>query len=178
MKEYFTEAIILNRGICVGADRLVEFYTKDLGRVEAKVRGGSKILSKLSPHLDFLNLVTLRLVFKNHYTVADALTKNNFRALKKDVNLYEAAANMVFLVNSLVPKELPDLRLWHEMIYSLKKGDFDFAGFLKFLGYDPQEAICEICAAKKPKIFWPKEQVFLCPACSVKFSQNELILIA
>ena len=55
------------------SDRVVDLFTRDLGRIRARVPGGSKILSKFSAHLSVLNIVTVRLVQKHSFTVTDAV---------------------------------------------------------------------------------------------------------
>ena len=77
--EYCTEAIVLGRRENGPSyNRFVDLYTKELGLLEARVVGGRRITSKLSPHLDFGNLALLRLVSKNQFTVDDALTEERF----------------------------------------------------------------------------------------------------
>jgi DNA repair protein RecO len=178
MKEHLTEAIVLNTRFATPADRLVDFYTKNLGRLEAKVRGGIKILSKLSPHLDYLNLVTLRLVSKNKYLVADAISQDDFRDLKENAEFYEKASRIVYLIAALTPPELPDLKLWYELIRSFRQKNFSCKNILKILGYDSKEAICEECSSKQPTYFFVKDQRFFCAKCRAKLLSDELIYIA
>ena len=79
MVEYLTQAIVLDSRPQKENDRTVDIYTKNFGRLRVRVIGGRRILSKLAPHLDIFNLVTVRLVEKNQITVTDVLTDERFR---------------------------------------------------------------------------------------------------
>lgn len=177
MNEYITEAVVLSAKPYHEFDRMVDFYTKDLGRLEARVVGGAKITSKLSPHLDRFNLVTLRLIEKNNFTVADAITVDRFLKLKTSPQSFEVASTLAFLLKEAVPYNLQDLRLWHELLRSLKRGHFDFRLFLKLLGYDPSSAACSLCDKKAIKYFFPGDHGFLCAACSAKIPRKDLVCI-
>ncbi len=85
MKEYFTEAIVLDEENIGELDKFVYLYTEDLGLVRAKAKGVRRITSKRAGHLQPLKLVKVRLVEKNGLQVVDALTSD--RAPKTETNL-------------------------------------------------------------------------------------------
>lgn len=178
MKEYFTEAIVLNVSLIDDYDYLVEFFTKEFGFLKARVLSGRKILSKLSPHLDVLNLVELRLVEKKQIIVADALLKDRFSNLRENYSILENFLNLIFFFRKLVLFSQKDLKLWYWLIKTLKNQKIDYKEFLKILGYDFKLAKCYLCSRKYVSYFYIIDQVFLCYDCAGKFRKNELIYIS
>ena len=177
MKEYLTEALVLNVRPAKEQDRSVDFYTKDLGRVRARVIGGRKIVSKLSPHLDVLNLVKVRLINKNRLTVTDVLSYDRFADLRKNVGIYSHALELLFLLRSLVPEGEPDLRLWHYLVSALKHQRLSRRDLFNVLGYNPLFSNCSNCNLKRVDYFTFSEQSFLCSPCRDKFYFNRSDLI-
>ncbi len=179
MREYFTEAIVLGARPYKEYDKLVDLYTKDFGRVTAKVTGGRRVTSKLSPHLDAVNLVDIRLIQKNRFIVADVMIKERFRFLREDVKKNSSVLKLMFLLKSLVPELAPDLQFWHYLIRSFKEAKFSTRFFLKLLGYNPLLASCGSCYVKEVSHFSLVDQSFLCQRCFSKFqpSLNKLFYI-
>lgn len=177
MKEYLTSAIVLNVRPHKEYDRRVELYTKDFGLLKAKVIGGRKILSKLSPHLDVGNLIKVRFVQKTQFTLVDALEENKFSSLKKDERKAVLFFRLLFLIRSLVPEAVPDSPFWYFFLRSLREGRIDFKTFLKLLGYNPALAECDNCRSKNPAYFQVLLQTFLCGNCSFRFPSVELLFI-
>ena len=177
MKEYVTEALVLASRSQREQDKLVDLYTKDLGRLEARVIGGRKIISKLSPHLDVFNFVTIRLIQKNQFTVADVIAEERFRFLRGNFKKFAIALKLLFLVRAVIPPMVPDLQLWHSILRTLRGGYLDLGNFLKIMGYDPLLAVCQICRGGKAEYFHVPDQIFLCRQCGLKFASNELLFI-
>lgn len=177
MKEYLTDAIILNIKPVNEQDNLVDLYTKDFGRIRARVTSGRKILSKLSPHLDPLNLVKVRLVEKKQFIVADTITLDRFEELRKSRTSLGATLELVNVLRSLLFSSEPDLRLWHWLNLSLKKREFKYGEFLKILGYDAKSARCEICGSGNVSHFSTDDQSFICYRCHTKFPKTRLLYI-
>ena len=177
MKEYVTEALVLGLKPYREQDKLADFYTKDLGRLEARVIGGRKMVSKLSPHLDIFNLVTVRLIQKNQFTVTDVIAEERFCFLRGNFKKFALAFKLLFFIRTLIPFLMPDLQLWHSFLRTFKGGYLDFKNFLKILGYDPLLANCQICPEKKIEYFHVPSQSFLCKSCGFKFVSNELLFI-
>ena len=170
MREYFTEGIVLGVRPYGEADRWVDLYTKDFGRIGVKMTGGRKLLSKLSPHLDVMNLVEARLVQKNQFTFADVITKNRFNLLRKNISQHSSALRLVFLLRSLVPESVQDLQFWHYLVRSFSWARINHGIFLKLLGYDPLLARCENCLTGGVSYFSPGDQSFLCKRCCLRLS--------
>lgn len=177
MKEYFTEAIVLGARPIREHDRMVDLYTKSLGKVSVKVHGGRKILSKLSPHLDVLNLVKARLIQKKQFTLADVITEDRFSLIRENSKRFSLGLNLLFLLKSVLPDHSPDLAFWHHLSRALKKGSINGEFFLKLLGYDPFLADCEVCREKDIRFFNLKNQSFFCLRCGLKFKEKEVIFL-
>lgn len=172
MHEYVTEAVTLGVKSYGEHDRWVDLYTRELGRIGARVVGGRRISSKLSPHLDVMNLVEVRLVHKNQFTVADVVTKDRFNFLRKDTQKHSSALRLMHLLGFLVPESVLDVQLWHHLVYSLAQAQIHHGAFLKLLGYDPLLANCENCYTKGVSYFFAADQSFLCKRCCFKLSLN------
>lgn len=174
MTEYLTQAVVLGLRPHKESDRVVDLYTRDFGRLESNVVGGRRILSKLSPHLDLFNVITVRLAEKNRIILTDALTDESFRKNRRNPEFYPSAFRIISLVRALTPKGVPDLRLWHLIVKGLASADGNIKVFLKVLGYDLQEAECDICAGRPATLFRAKDQSFFCRNCGLKTKSDEL----
>jgi recombinational DNA repair protein (RecF pathway) len=177
MKEYITEAIVLKVRPRGEADKSVDVFTKDFGRLCLRVTAGKRILSKFSPHLEPLNLVIARIVKKDNYTMADVLAKRQFRRRNFPLAIQARALELIYLLGSQLPIGSPDLHLWFSLLRALESGKFEFGHFLKILGHDAERAKCFICASRPVSFFSLSDQVLLCAAHAGKFPQNELIYI-
>lgn len=175
MTEFVTQAIVLGVTSRNGTDRTVDLLTPAWGRLEARMVGGRAITSKFSPHCMPPNVVTVRLVKKNRYTLADALTEERFPALRVSVRALTAVLNGFAAIRALAPKEEPDTRLFHEVRRALAAGTFTVARALALMGYDPAHAHCVRCRKRAVAYFVPREGVFLCRACFVPRG-NEVVL--
>lgn len=175
MTELVTDAIVLGNVSRLENDKLTKLFTRELGLVEAKIGGGLKPTSKLSPHLDPLNLTRVRLVKKNNFVVADALTLLRFKNVKQNSDALKKALDAVFLIKELMPPLVPEQELWHFLYMSLKTGDFDYRIFLKTLGYDPTLARCFQCKRSKCHHFYIPDQLFVCNKCGKGYSETQLV---
>ena len=175
MKEYLTEAFVLDVKPSREQDSTADLYTKELGRLKVRVVGGRKSLSKFSPHLSVPNLITARLVKKGGFTLADVMTNDNFRRLRERGSDFAKVLELVFLLRKLVPLASPDLHLWYALLRALREVRISYRTFLKILGYDASGARCELCRSKSVSYFSFRDQSFLCSGCHVKFPANELV---
>lgn len=164
MKEYITEAFVL--GVRPrGGDRVADLFTLGMGRLDARMVAGRAITSKFSPHCDPLNLLTVRLVKKKRYTLADAITADRFPALRGNARAFQAALEALLALRILVAREEPDPRLFHELRRVLAEGKCTVRSILALLGYDPRAAHCARCKRSSVNIFVPSEGIFFCRAC-------------
>lgn len=160
MREYFTEAIVLDREPWGELDFRVSLFTKRFGKMVAKVKSARKITSKLSGHLLPGNVADVRLIEKGGLQVVDAL--------KKD--FLPTAAHFHFL-NKMLAEAEPDQGLWHSIV----SGAFSWGKTLKFLGWDPDCAACSLCSSPKPEAFSIRGQEFFCRKCLPRHQIEHLI---
>ncbi|PIP29934.1 hypothetical protein COX26_01455 [Candidatus Jorgensenbacteria bacterium CG23_combo_of_CG06-09_8_20_14_all_54_14] len=177
MREYIVHALVLGVRDSWERDRLACLFTKELGVLEARVVGGRRVLSKFAPHLNVGNLAVVRLVKKNAYTVTDAVSGERFTKLRRNPKEFSRALALLALLSYLLPREAPDLRLWHSAVRSFVAARVDVGTILKLLGYDPLHAACEVCGRKHPACFVLSTQSFLCGSCRGKFKDVEVIYI-
>lgn len=172
MKEYVTDAVVLGVYPQGETDRIVNLFTKELGRIDARAIGARKTLSKFSPHLIPGNLVRVRLVKKNTFTLTDVVAISRSVYLTEKVEPEQLSS--LFLLRALVPVENPDSKLWHALLKLMERKHGDERTILALLGYDPHHAQCEECRDANVCYFHLFDQRFLCAVCSVKFSENEI----
>lgn len=183
MREYLTEALVLDKTASNETDLAVDLYAKELGRVKAKITSGQKITSKLSPHLEPLTFSLVRLTEKKGFVVADALTKDNLSYFRKSPVSFAKALKLIAAMRELIYPEEKDPKLWFWLKKTLPKGlsvgrqgEIFYNQFLKILGYDPKLAQCRKCHSKFIKYFLVEDQIFLCRSCGFKIPQSRLLL--
>lgn len=156
MLEQVTEAIVLDKEWSGEAHARVHLFTKDWGRVVAKATSVRKITSKLSAHLEPLNIVTVRLIQKNHLPQAvDAL-----RTGKLSFDAFPGLR----LVKELALEYERDHALWEIVRYPAGGPPRYIQNILAVLGYDPQFASCAWCG-QAPAHFSFNALSFACGAC-------------
>ncbi len=173
MKEYLTDAVVLDADDSGDLDKLVYLYTPILGKVKARARSLRKITSKLAGHLEPLSIAKIRLVEKNGFQVVDAILIRQFDKSPQAIELAQFIKEMTF-------EGVRDKKFW-----LLVKKAFDDSGsekfswkpLLKTLGFAPDFAVCSVCGNKPVSHFSPKEQLFFCKNCASKIPKNEVILV-
>jgi DNA repair protein RecO len=160
MLEYVTEAIVLDKTDLKEQDSKVFLFTKDFGRVTAKITSGRKITSKLAAHTEPLNLAMVRIVDKNSPQLIDAL------ASKKAV-FNKTIFKIFSLVKEISPESQPEPDLWNLLLDLVNReaGEKDFNEVLKILGFDPRHAKCNNCLKGSPDFFSIRDLAFYCKNC-------------
>ena len=140
MKEFIAQALVLG---CTERrnDRTADLFTLELGRGHARMVGGAAITSIFSAHCSPLNLLTTRLVKKNRYTLADAVTEDRFTLLRHSRRAFAEGLEALFALRTLLADEEPDPRLFHEVRRALEKGALTVRGILALLGVRLELAI-------------------------------------
>ena len=174
MRETVTEAFVLGIEPFREGDIMVDLFTKDFGRIRPVVRSGRKLGSKLSTHLDVLNLSRVRIINKNRFLLVDALTLSRFKEIRNNAKVFGSALDCFYVLKKIVPILLPDKDLWYHVLLSFKNLSFSIPSTLAILGYDPKLSECNICGGM-PKIFFITDQVFLCSKCSGSVPEKEII---
>lgn len=162
MREYVTDAVVLDRDPVADADSRVHLFTKKYGKLIAKAKSARKITSKLSGHLEPGMLAKVRLVEKNGLQVADALANGKISASLPDLHA----------IGMLLAETEPDSRLWRH----LTADAFSWREVLALLGWDPARAACDRCDRVKPAVFVVGTQCFFCGSCASKLPKGELLL--
>jgi DNA repair protein RecO len=176
MREYLTEVLVLDKYTSNETDLTVDLFTKELGRVKAKITSGQKITSKLSPHLEPLTFSLVRLTEKNGFVIADALTQNYLNNFRVSPFFFAKALKLLSSVKELIYPEQIDPKLWFWLKKTLAGKEIFYSQFLKILGYDPKLAQCHKCRSRYIKSFLVRDQIFLCRYCSFKIPRNALLL--
>ncbi len=101
MTELFsTTGIVLGRRDHKEADRVYNFFSRDLGKVQLMSRGGSRVTAKLSPHMESFGQVQVLLVDgKWGLTVAGADIDERFDYILKDEELLPLVTGALHLVD-------------------------------------------------------------------------------
>lgn len=155
MLEIVGEAIVLDKEWIGEAHARVHLFTKDWGRVTARAVSARKITSKLGAHLEPLNVITVRLIQKNHLPQAvdalrtDKLSFNEFSGLR--------------LVKELALEYEQDNGLWEILRHPARSPRYA-RNILAILGYDPRFAACAWCE-QAPGYFSFGGLSFACAAC-------------
>lgn len=172
MRELVTEAVVLGTRPHKENDRLIDFLTKDSGRVEALAVSGRKIASKLAPHCVFGSFVLARLVLKNRITIVDLLT---VASLPEDLAFRSRAVLILKVIKALIPFGARDPRVWAEVSAIFRGKNSNLSFLLRLLGYDPLFAECGICGKGVPDFFGLSDHEFLCRGCAARFPKRETI---
>lgn len=133
-----TQAVVISRRRWREADRFYTLFTKELGRVEVKVRAAAKSTSKLSGHLEPLTVIDA-LLMKGKY----GWQLNNVVIVDKPITSQPLASRMYgavgTIVKSLIPIEQPEEEIYNDLIILLnylKSVDDELncrAGLLRFV---------------------------------------------
>ncbi|MBI2024912.1 MAG: recombination protein O N-terminal domain-containing protein [Candidatus Harrisonbacteria bacterium] len=156
-EEFYTKAVVLDKEPDGEADSRVFLYTEAFGKIIGRATSARKIVSKLSAHLEPLNLIDIKIVQKNRFQIVDAL---KIAALPTNRETL-AALN---LVKELAPEGEPDLDLWGVLAGKNPDGE----QILGVLGFDKKFASCGICGSASLKHFLIGDLIYSCPACFFK----------
>jgi recombinational DNA repair protein (RecF pathway) len=164
MYEQSSSAFVLGKENVSEHDSLVSLYSKDLGKVLARVTSGAKLHSKLMPHLQVGNKVAVRLVERKLLRVADAISFPSSGA-KGDLKKRILALS---LLSQLSVDNGPEGDVWHY----LEKEDWSTIKLLKMLGLYADGAKCFLCKKGEADYFSVADSGFYCAKCSVGGKSN------
>ncbi|MSU76373.1 DNA repair protein RecO [Patescibacteria group bacterium] len=102
-----TKGVIIRATNLREADRILEIYSDDLGKIRAVARGVRKIQSKLAGHLEPFTYVDLMLAKGRGDlpTITGAKALLHFSGIRKDVERMASASYLAELVSRLNPDE-------------------------------------------------------------------------
>ncbi|MDD5430611.1 MAG: recombination protein O N-terminal domain-containing protein [Candidatus Pacebacteria bacterium] len=168
MFEAVTEAIVLDKINQGEADSRVYLFTKDYGKISAKITSARKITSKLAAHFEPLNVVEARIIDKNGPLAVDGLS------IKKGKRS-GGTVKIMSLVKDLAAEHQRDLTLWN-FLNKLLESDAEsrnLAEALSLLGYDPSFARCGHCHRGEPEVFSARDLAFYCKKCLSEAKEKE-----
>jgi DNA repair protein RecO (recombination protein O) len=155
-------AVVLGSRPLGEADRIVRLFTRELGRVDAVVKGVRKTTSRWGGRLEPFNVCDLLLhPGRSLYTVTQAQLVDVFAHLREDRQGLTAAAIVCEAAAGLTPEHEPEERVFALLRNTLRELDKGIAGravdaplvlgaLLKLLyeaGYQPVLDECAACGA-------------------------------
>lgn len=176
MFEHITYALVLNFYITNENDKNIILFTEKFGKIKARAKGGGKILSRLSPHLDIGNLVQVRIIEKNMLTLVDALTIETFYTAKQNQLFFSKMLAIFYFLNKVIPEGVPDESLFKLIIKQLQNAEANIKAILNALGYGSNDK-CFLCSRQTSFAFYIKEQKLICENCSWQLPKEELLCI-
>jgi recombinational DNA repair protein (RecF pathway) len=160
MREYLTQAIILERESQGELDCRITVWSREFGRLRGRAVSLRKITSKLSAHLEPGMLSQLRLVENKNLQVVDALKIKRLEVTPHDIH------NLSRLLKESEPEE----ELWT----AITLPQWSWVGILAVLGWDPRHASCSLCSGLADA-FSVNRQEFFCAACASKLLPDALV---
>jgi len=158
---YKTQGIILQREQYGENDSRVFVYTPNFGKLELVARGTQKLSSKLSAHLEPLNLCEIMVVRGKQYDyLGVAISEEVFAGIKNDYGKTAAAGEILKLVNEVTKEKQAEQAIFLLLkeflnaldaetrhgasLFDVLKSTFTLK-FLALLGYAPQLERCVVC---------------------------------
>jgi len=127
------KSIVLSRQDFKESDNLVNFYTKEKGKILLVARGVKKINSKIAGHIEPLSLVDLMLVKGRQYDYVGSIrSTDSFLNIKSDLNKLETALKIVVFFKKNIKENDSDKDLYELLLESLvflnkeKENNLDF----------------------------------------------------
>ena len=117
-----TKAVVIKHIPLGEADRLVTFFSEKFGKVRAIARGVRRYKSKMSGHLDTLNLVVISVgKGKGIDVITDVDTLDDHSKIKGDLKNISLATYLSELVESVSMEESPNEELFDVFVSTLNK---------------------------------------------------------
>lgn len=177
-----TRAVILRSQRWGDADRIVTFYSRDLGKIRGAARGARRMKTRFGGVLEPFGIVDLTLFQKT----PDALgyisqidLVRTFPVIREDLEVMAAAAKMVRMVEMITADRDPNPEMYAALIYSLEilMPGKDLAlttllfqiHVLGYTGFRPQIDRCTECGnctpPDRPQWFSPRLGGMVCDPC-------------
>lgn len=155
---YKTEAVVLRQRKLGEADRIVTFYTPELGKLEAVAKGVRRPTSRLGGHLEALTHATVLLAKgQNLDVVTQAQALEAFGPLREDLERLSRAVYVAELVERATPLGVENYLLYQLLLRALRglaqRQPLDTVvrwfevQALEALGYRPRLEACAVCGA-------------------------------
>jgi DNA repair protein RecO (recombination protein O) len=183
MREYISEALILDKRESGHQDARYAIFTKKFGKMTAKAKSARKVASKLAGHLEPGTVARVRLIEKNGLQVVDALREGSILAGMESKPIQPSsggeeesvrpALHDLSLLGRLLAEAEPEPFIWA----MVQQGKFDWRSVVSSLGWDPGEAACSVCRASPVAGFSVACQDFFCARCAASIPRAELIVV-
>jgi DNA repair protein RecO (recombination protein O) len=182
MSLFKTRAVILRSQRWGDADRIVTFYSHDLGKIRGVARGARRMKTRFGGALEPFGIVDVTLFQKT----PDALGQisqidliKTFKAVREDLGVMAAAAKMVRMVEMITADRDPNPEIYAALVYGLETllPDRDLAlttllfqiHVLGNTGFRPQIDHCTECGNSAPphtpQWFSPRLGGMVCDRC-------------
>ncbi len=156
------EAVVLRKTNFKDSSLIVQFYTKEFGKISAMLKGARSSKSKIGSKVDVLNHTEIVLYKKEErelQLVTQANLKNYFPNVKEDLDRLKYAAAICELILELIPENENNEKMFRgltKIISLIDKKDSDpqilfarfFLFFIKEIGYEISTKNCIKCGAK------------------------------
>ena len=178
-RTYKTEGVVLAYVNTGEADRVVTFFTQDMGKMRAVAKGVRRAKSKLGGHLELLNRVSLSIAHgRSLDIVSEAQLIDGHRTLRADLERLSRAMFIAEMVNGFSVEQSSSPALYRLLLDSLMRMGtsprpevllryFEMR-LLEQAGYRPELVSCVECRERLE----PADHVFsfsqggaLCPRC-------------
>ena len=176
---YKTQAIVLRQRRLGDADKIVTFYTANLGKLDAVAKGVRRVKSRLAGHVEPLNHGSYLLARgRNLDIVTQAETIESFEPIRTDLNRLSRALYAAELVDRITEERAENFALYRLLLDTLRRlaqsDELDLIlrifemAMLGQLGYRPELRQCVSCSRslEAEVNFWaPGTGGVLCPRC-------------
>lgn len=148
MKTITTKAIILGHREFGEYDKVIHFYSADLGKIQVVAKGSRKITSKFTGHLETLNICQISLYFGPRTTILTEInTIENHQNIRENFEKLTHALQIVEITNQMVYENQENeglIELLEESISAINHSEksyliaiFFIVKLLDMLGYMP-----------------------------------------
>ena len=180
-----TEGVILRRRDFGESDRILELFTRKLGRVTVIAKGARKPSSKISGHLElFMRSSFLVSRGRNLHIVTQAEAVDAYDSLRKDLSGIGLGAYVVELVDAVTYEEGSNIKLYDLLIStldSLSAGEdpgitilYYELHLLDLVGFRPELFVCVECGKKiieQDQYLSGELGGVVCPDCGLGISE-------
>ena len=169
MQEVQTSGLVLSNESLGELDRRVAVFTEDFGKIKAKIKSGSKPVSKLNGHLQPGNFVKIRLIHVNgnendFYQIIEASSYHSFIENASAAALIESLT-CLNLIENLMPPAMPDPILW-DFVLEFDNIEDKRKELLLKIGFDIDNEKCAACSKRNPLLFDTINYYFVCQECN------------
>ncbi len=190
-RSYQTQAIIIKQSKLGELDKIVTFYTPELGKLKAVAKGACRPGSKLGGNVELLTHSLMMLAKgRNLDIITQSQTIDAFPSLKNDLWRTSCGLYVLELIDSFTlenNENRPLFDLLLDTLHRLCQDDnsetvlrYFELHLLHYLGYRPQLRQCVICNSLiKPaaNFFSSSQGGIICPRCSQEMPEGHSLSV-